>query len=59
MLIYGTLSFGLQSWHPTKLHGPWIPHLKRFIVRDHGWISIMVENNVLLASGKRFKLDSG
>jgi hypothetical protein len=57
MLIHGILSFGLQSRRLTKFHGPWIFHLKRFIVNDYSWISITVENNVLQASGKRLKLD--
>jgi hypothetical protein len=59
MLIYGILSFGLQSWRLTKFHGLWILHLKRFNMRYHGWISIVVENNILRASGKRLKLNPG
>jgi hypothetical protein len=57
MLIYRILFFGFQSRRLTKFHDPWVLHLKRFIMRDYGWISIMVENNILQASGKRLKLD--
>ena len=49
--------FGLQSRCLIKFHGPCILHLKRFIVGNHSWISINVENNFLGARGKKLKLN--
>ena len=59
MLICGILFFRLQSSCLTKFHGPLIFHLKRFIVKDRCWFSIVVVNNIFWASRKRLKPDRG
>ena len=51
--------FALQRQCLTRFLSPRILYHKRFIVEDHGCISIVIENNTMWASGTRIELDQG
>jgi len=59
MLVYGIFFFALQRQCLTEFLNPRILYHKRFVVDDHGCISIMIENSTMWASGTRLKLDRG
>jgi hypothetical protein len=55
MLVCGTFFHEFQSRCFTRFHGPWVLYLKRFIMKGQYWLSIMIESNIIRASGKRLK----
>jgi hypothetical protein len=57
MLVCGTYTYEFQSQCPTSFHGPWVLYLKRFIMKSRYRLSIMIESDIVRASGKRLKLD--
>jgi hypothetical protein len=59
MLVYEIFFFTLQRQCLTEFPSPMVLCIKRFIVDDHGYAAIMIENNTMWASGTRLELVQG